>query len=300
MKWEKLGQIFCPNGDSEWMHSHAANPIADHIKDDIFRIYFSTRNINNCSSIAWIEIDLKDPSNILRIAKRPILEPGLIGCFDDSGCSIGSIVRVGNKHLLYYMGWNLGVTVPWRNSIGLAISEDEGQNFKRVTSAPIMDRSTEDPYTLSYPWVFHSDGKYHMWYGSNLQWGRDQADMFHMIKYASSSNGLSWTRNGQTVIKTDNDTEFAFAKPCVIKHNNKYHMWYAYRGERYLIGYAQSEDGISWVRKDKQIGIFPSKEGWDSESIEYPCVFTHNNKLYMLYNGNGYGRTGFGLAVCND
>jgi len=29
----------------------------------------------------------------------------------------------------------------------------------------------------------------------------------------------------------------------------------------------------------------------------YPCVVTHENKLYMFYNGNGFGQTGIGYAT---
>ncbi len=31
--------------------------------------------------------------------------------------------------------------------------------------------------------------------------------------------------------------------------------------------------------------------------IEFPRVFDHGGRRFMLYNGNGYGKTGFGLAV---
>jgi predicted GH43/DUF377 family glycosyl hydrolase len=74
-------------------------------------------------------------------------------------------------------------------------------------------------------------------------------------------------------------------------------MWYSYRGSRNRIGYADSEDGISWERKDGEAGIDVSASGWDSEMIEYPFVFDHDGERYMLYNGNGYGKTGIGLAV---
>jgi hypothetical protein len=297
MKWKKLGHIFSPKGEQEWMRSHAANPIADHIKDDIFRIYFSTRDSANRSNIAWIEIDIKDPQNILFTSKSPVIEPGLRGCFDDSGCSLGSIINYKGKKLLYYMGWNLGVTVPWRNSIGLAISEDNGQTYKRHSLAPILDRSHEDPYTLSYPWVIQDNDIWHMWYGSNLKWGAEKSDMYHMIKHATSLDGYSWQRDSETVINVQNESEYAFAKPCVVKHNDLFHMWYAYRGDKYRIGYADSKDGITWVRKDNVVGISTSLEGWDSDSMEYPCVFKYKDNLYMLYNGNEYGRTGIGLAV---
>lgn len=279
------------------MHSHAANPVADHIGDDMFRIYFSTRDAKHRSSVAWIEIDLRKPEKVARVAEEPTLTPGIIGCFDDSGCSIGSIVRQGKRRLMYYMGWNLGVTVPWRNSIGLAISDDCGDHFERVSIAPLIDRSDADPYTLSYPWVLHDGGEWRMWYGSNLRWGATQAEMFHMIKQAMSIDGYAWKRDGEVVIEPSSKDEYAFARPCVVKDADRYRMWYAYRGNAYKIGYAESGDGRSWVRRDKLVGIDISLSGWDAEMIEYPFVFDHKGERFMLYNGDGYGRTGFGLAV---
>jgi hypothetical protein len=90
------------------------------------------------------------------------------------------------------------------------------------------------------------------------------------------------------------------SKPCVIQENNMYKMWYSYRGQSYRIGYAESDDGIHWIRTDEKVGIDVSDSGWDSEMIEYPCVFDHKGERYMLYNGNGYGKTGFGLAILTD
>jgi len=74
-------------------------------------------------------------------------------------------------------------------------------------------------------------------------------------------------------------------------------MWYACRGESYRIGYAESADGLNWTRLDHAVGIARSESGWDCEMIEYPFVFDHGGQRYMLYNGNGYGKSGFGLAV---
>jgi hypothetical protein len=74
-------------------------------------------------------------------------------------------------------------------------------------------------------------------------------------------------------------------------------MWYSYRGPSYRLGYAESADGLRWQRMDEAIGIAPSPSGWDSESMCYAQVFDHAGQRYMVYNGNGYGRSGFGLAV---
>jgi hypothetical protein len=79
-------------------------------------------------------------------------------------------------------------------------------------------------------------------------------------------------------------------------------MWYCYAVGHggYRIGYAESDDGINWQRKDDKVGIDVSDEGWDSEMVAYPYVFEHDGEKYMLYNGNGYGETGFGYAVLEE
>jgi hypothetical protein len=279
------------------MRTHAANPVAEHCGGDVFRVYFSSRDERNRSSIGWLELDLRRPLEVLRIADHPVVEPGPAGAFDDSGASMGCLAkRADGARLLYYVGWNLGVTVPWRNSIGLAVASGPGSEFAKHSRAPILDRHDADPYSLSYPWVLPDAGRWTMWYGSNLSWSAAQADMSHVIKRAHSADGIAWQRDGATAVGLRSG-EIALARPCVLKDADRYRMWYAFRGERYRIGYAESADGRRWTRLDGHAGIDVSASGWDCESIEYPHVFDHGGRRYMLYNGNGYGKTGFGLAV---
>ena len=297
MKWRKLGLVFSATGQFEWMHSHAANPVASQMAGTRYRIYFSTRDRQNRSHIAFVEIDLTDPSRILRISDHPLLSPGPDGAFDDSGISMGCLTRVGSEIRLYYVGWNLGVTVPWRNSIGVAISNNGGLSFTKLGRAPIMDRHNVDPYSLSYPWLLGEEGRWKMWYGSNLTWGRDEASMNHVIKFASSHDGIHWTRPGTVCIDLIPPGEFAISRPTVLQDGEVLRMWYCHRGDSYRIGYAESTDGMRWERKDHLAGIEPSDQGWDSDSVAYPSVFRHNQDLFLLYNGNRYGATGFGLAM---
>ncbi|OQW91669.1 MAG: hypothetical protein BWK78_03970 [Thiotrichaceae bacterium IS1] len=297
MPWQKLGRVFCPENNYEWMVSHAANPVAKHLQGDLFRIYFSSRDSENRSSIGFVEIDIKRPDQFLKLCDKPVVQPGERGGFDDSGTSMGGLVTVGKTEYLYYLGWNLGVTVPWRNSIGLAINDSSEPEFAKYSKAPILDRSAVDPYSISYPWVRREESIWKMWYGSNLKWGSQQTDMAHVIKYAESLDGIIWQRTGTIAIDFKSAEEYAISKPCVLKEDGRYKMWYSYRGTFYRIGYAESEDGIHWTRMDDQVGIDVSESGWDSDMIEYPQVFDHQGRRYMLYNGNGYGRTGFGVAV---
>lgn len=297
MEWRKLGRIFQADNQYPWMRSHAANPVAEHRGEDLFRIYFSSRDESNRSSVGWVEVDLRRPAAILRMSEQPVLVPGAPGSFDDSGVSMGCLVaRPHGARFLYYVGWNLGVTVPWRNSIGLAISPEPAAPFRKLSRAPVLDRHDADPYSLSYPWVLAEGSAWSMWYGSNLKWGASQDEMSHVIKRAQSRDGLAWARDGAVALGLRSG-ELALSRPCVLREAERYRMWYSFRGERYRIGYAESHDGQRWTRMDERAGIDVAESGWDCESVEYPHVFDHGGRRYMLYNGNGYGRTGFGLAV---
>lgn len=298
MKWEKMGLVFAPDRNHSWMASHASLPLAEHVADDLFRVYFSSRDERQRSHVAFVEIDLKRPREILRVSDRPVVSPGPPGAFDDSGASLGCLVSAQGSKYLYYVGWNLGITVPWRNSIGLAIGDSESLEFKKRSEAPVLDRNATDPYSLSYPWITREDGIWKMWYGSNLRWGTAASDMAHVIKYASSQDGVYWERPGTVAVDLKSPGEYALCRPCVLREGGLYRMWYSYRGQAaYRIGYAESSDGLRWTRKDEEAGIGPSEGGWDGAMVEYPYVFDHRGRRYMLYNGDGYGKTGFGLAV---
>lgn len=299
MKWRKLGRIFVPDGKIPWMKTHAAVPFADSISENLFKIYFSSRDVYNRSHIGWLLLNMNNPSAVIEFAKEPILSPGLIGTFDDSGVMATCILNVGTKKYLYYIGFNLGVTVPFRNSIGLAISEDAGETFNKFSEGPIIDRTYKEPHFTASISILLESGIFRAWYLSCIKWEvvNGKPKHFYHIKYAESNNGIDWTRNGIIAIDFKDSNEYAISVPRVIKEDGIYKMWYSYRGERYKIGYAESDDGIGWTRKDCEVDLPVSADGWDSSMIEYPYVFDYNKQRYMLYNGNDYGKTGFGLAI---
>ncbi|MFK3798191.1 hypothetical protein [Pseudomonas sp. NPDC088444] len=298
MRWKKLGLIFSPTSDHVWMKGYAAVPIAEHLHDNIFKIYFSSRDVFNRSHTAYIIIDLLEPNIILETSPSPVLEPGVLGEFDDSGAMATWLVHQREKRYLYYIGWNLGVTVPFRNSIGLSISQ-EGEAFKRYASGPILDRSMNEPHFCASCCVIVDNNVWKMWYLSCTEWHIKDGKPEHSyhIKYAESDDGIHWHRDGTVAIDFSHVGEYAISRPAVIKDPDRWRMWYSMRGDSYRIGYAESADGVTWQRKDELVGIGVSESGWDSEMIEYPYVFDHAGSRYMLYNGNAYGQTGMGLAV---
>ncbi len=306
MKWVKKGLIFGAEQQYEWMQSHASIPVADKISSDVIRIYFGPRDSEGRTHTAFIEVAADDPKQILYVHDRPVLSPGRLGCFDDSGAMPSTIVTRGGKKYFYYIGWNTGVTVPYRNAIGVAVSNDGGITFERVFEGPVMDRTPLEPLFTATPYVLVEDDLWRCWYASTTEFvvvdGRSEP-RYH-IKYAESEDGLHWRRPNITCITPKSELE-ANARPAVIKEGDRYRMWYCYRSivgyrsdptQSYRIGYAESVDGVNWERLDELAGIDRSSSGWDSEMMAYPNVFEHKGRKYMLYCGNGFGRSGFGYA----
>jgi len=302
MKWFKKDLVFELTGHSEWMVTHAAIPFADRTGDGIFRVFFCSRDRKNRAQIGYFEIDINHPHQILNITDQPVIGVGSRGSFDESGVTTSWILNHNNKKYQYYTGWSLGVTVPFYFYVGLAISEDGGKTFNKVSVSPVLERDDIDPFLTASPCVLIENGIWRMWYVSCTKWEMENGKLNHYyhIKYAESKNGINWNRTGIVCIDYNFKGEYAIARPCVLHDKGIYKMWYSYRGKSYRIGYAESKDGIKWERKDEEAGIDVSESGWDSEMIEYPHVFDHKGKRFMLYNGNGYGKTGIGLAFLVD
>ncbi len=299
MKWKKRGLIFEPRAQYDWVITHASTPFALYLSNDRYRIYFGGRNKENKTQQGYIEVKLQDSIKITYLSPKPVLRVGRPGLFDDSGVLAPWIVRHGELLYMYYTGWAQGVSVPYYAAIGLAISYDGGRTFKRYSRAPIMDRNDFDPYLTQAACVLKEENVWRMWYVSakDFRVENGRPIYYYNIRYAESEDGIHWRREGITCIDFRYKGETRIGRPCVRKEDGIYKMWYSYAITSYRIGYAESEDGIHWKRKDEEAGIDVSESGWNSEMICYPFVFEHAGRKYMLYNGNSYGKTGFGYAI---
>lgn len=297
-----MGLIFKAKGEYEWTHSHAMLPLPLQLDEYRYRIFFGSRNKDNKTQIGYIEIDIRNPKKILYLSEEPLVRLGNTGLFDDAGVFPHYIIRLDDKLYLYYTGWMQGVSVPYYAAIGLVIINENNTIFR--TKAPIFDRDETDPYSFHSPCIMQEDGKWRLWYSSTTKFEmyNDKPMYYYHIKYAESKDGIRWERKGIVAIDFKYENETRIARPCVLKEDGIYKMWYSYiiGDQGYRIGYAESKDGIRWERKDEQINLELSEEEWDSEMMAYPFVFKHKGKKYMLYCGNGYGKEGFGYAIEED
>ena len=262
MRWRKLGN---------WLpaipgFTHAAMPF--YFEGDI---YFSPRDSMGRSQIYRMPFN---PRSLASGKPSEYLTHGERGAYDDYGAMVSWVKRDGPRVLCYFIGWNIPVNIPFRNSIGLAI--DGHKLF-----GPLLDRNLYDPYGVGSC----CDGL--DYYLSVVGWET------HDLRPRARYHIVHGHPHRPAITFKDHATEWAIARPCVIGDD----MFYCYRGDQYRIGYATQNEAGQWIRRDEEVGITVSESGFDSEAVCYPHVFQHDDSIYMLYNGNGYGKTGFGLAV---
>ncbi|EPY2271653.1 hypothetical protein ACXAUS_000439 [Clostridium sporogenes] len=316
MKWTKKGKIFDPRDHklSNECYEYAQSPQAL-VCDDFVRIYFSTRkkdeNGKFLSHISFVDMD-KEFNKIIKVSKDTVIELGDLGCFDEHGIFPMNVLKYENKVLGYTCGWNRRTSVSVDTSIGLAISYDNGITFKKNGQGPIMTSSLHEPFLVGDPFVQIYDDVFHMWYIFGIEWkifpGETDPQRIYKIGHATSKDGIEWERDSKPII-TEKFEDESQALPTIIKLKNRYHMFFCYRqssdfrenkNRGYRLGYAFSDDLVNWARDDEKCGIEVTEGSWDSDMLCYPHIFKCDDNIYMLYNGNEFGKHGFGLAKLED
>ena len=316
MKWKKLGKIFdptqhkLPNDFLQFAQSPQAL-----VFEHFVRIYFSTRSVDKSngkylSHIAFVDMQ-KNFREVIRVSDKTVIPLGELGTFDEHGIFPMSIMRHGDAVYGYTCGWNRRVSVSVDTAIGLAISRDDGLTYQRIGAGPVLAASLHEPCLVGDGFVKVIGGIFHMWYIFGTGWKRFSSDAppdrTYKIGHAISNDGINWVKEESRQIIADRlGVDESQALPTVIEISGRYHMFFCYRpssdfrknaGRGYRIGHAYSDDLLNWAREDDNPLLDTTPGEWDADMLCYPHVFKCDDKVYLLYNGNEFGRYGFGLAV---
>lgn len=319
MKWRKLGKLFdptqhtLPNGCRQFAQSPQAL-----VFDDFVRIYFSTRRVDPqngkfLSEVAFVDM-CKGLREVIQVSPRPVIPLGGLGCFDEHGIFPMNVLRHGNAVYGYTCGWNRRVSVSVDTAIGLAISDDEGVTFKRIGDGPVLAASLLEPCLVGDGFVKVIDGVFHMWYIFGTRWKTYAAgaapDRIYKIGHAVSADGIHWVKEeGRNIVADRLGPDECQALPTVIAIDGTHHMFFCYRqasdfrtnrDRSYRIGHAYSTDLVNWTRDDSTPHLDVTPGDWDSDMLCYPHVFECDGRVILLYNGNEFGRHGFGAAVLEE
>lgn len=301
--WKKVGLVYEPNMPG---FTHGSHPCAIHYKDDIFVVAFTCRDVERKSHVFLSYATISGGQVSLTGSPKIALFPGEPGTFDCDGVISVCLIEHNDQLYLYYVGWQNLPEGMWICDTGRAKLDAVNLTLTKEFLGPVLGRDKSNPLFAAGTAFHITNGVWHTWYNSGIKWEKTDQGWHHHygIHHAQSTNGIDWVCDPGLCLPFADEYEYAFGRPSVYYRDGIYFMWFAHRATKdiatYRIGFASSRDGLKWDRKDALAGIDVSAEGWDSEMICYPYIFEHCGRMYMLYNGNGYGRTGFGLAVLEE
>lgn len=316
MIWEKLGIVYDPTKDEnrpEWRFDYAQGVNTLELEKCI-RIFFCCREKpdesgRTVSRITYLDVEKGTPKNIIKVSNHPVVALGGLGEFDEFGQYPFSTIRDGNLVRGFYGGITRCESVPFNAAIGECISYDNGDHFERLGKGPVLSYSYDEPFIIGSPKIRKFNNKFYLTYVSGKKWtkrGGLRAEILYKLRMAESLDAIHWKKWHKDIIPDKIGEMESQACGDIIYRNDKYHMFFCYRGHEdfrrnpqhsYRIGYAVSDDLYTWERRDEEVGIDISPDGFDSEMVAYPHVFECDNKIYMLYLGNEVGKYGFGLAI---
>lgn len=166
---------------------------------------------------------------------------------------------------------------------------------------PIITKtgSVYDNYGVGQAVVLYEDDIYKMWYN-----GLSNSGVTYVF-YATSTDGLNWSRYGSTPILFPGANSTWDSKHvsvgAIIKEDGQYKMYYVGWKDQYSqwgIGMATSYDGINWTKKTNPVLTGGS---WDYQ-MGATSIIKIGSLYYMYYSGKSStsASSSIGLATSFD
>ena len=296
-RWERLGLVYEAPGTGD-MRSHAMLPTPV-LLDDRIRVFFAACDELSRGRIYFVDLDRDDPRRIIACDQRPALDLGHPDSFDDRGVNPSQVLVRDGKLLLYYIGWRrISDAVPYTLFAGLAVSEDQGVTFRRQGTGQILHPASDERYFRTAPFVFrqaHAWGMLYIGGGTFFDGGNSKRLPRYSLCRTHSQDGYRWTEAPSLPLLLPDEArgEIGFGRPILWHEQGQASLMISVRTERgyTLRNIVDDAGGLRWT--DVLPGVV---EDWEASMICFgaPCVV--DDWEYLFYNGNQFGRSGFGLA----
>ncbi|AMU98429.1 hypothetical protein [Xanthomonas citri] len=301
LAWNKRGLVFdvARHGVGGWMNHAALTPTPHRLSAQVLRVYAGFRDAQGVSRIGYVDVRADAPTQIVGVSKHPVLDIGRDGCFDDNGMILGDVVAGPDGLYLFYVGFQRVAKAKFLAFTGLAVSHDGGERFQRRQETPLLDRAPGRSTIAAVHSARYEQGRWRLWYAAGDDWetiGGQPYPRYH-IRYAQTDD-LRCIPTDDAVCLRPHGDEYRIGRPRVYRFGERYLMYFT-RGDLqggYFPGIAFSGDGVHWERDDRQLGLALSDDGWDAQTLCYPALIQHGERVLMFYNGNAMGQAGFGLA----
>jgi predicted GH43/DUF377 family glycosyl hydrolase len=236
---------------------------------------------------------------------EPVLAPGGSDDWDSGAFYPTALLEVDGIYHLYYTGHRDGAGWLEEIDIGHATSTD-GIVWVKDPANPVLTRGSAgewDDLSLMASTVIHDGSLFRMWFQAE-----GEATEGFFVGYATSPDGSVWTKHPDNPIMAPGPTGTFDAggvgPQSVIVQDGLHRMWYigspvSPRSLRdTAIGYAESDDGLSWTRRPEP--VLEPTSGWESYWLAHPSVRFDGSRYQMWYTGATSGHVAIGYAVSSD
>lgn len=306
MNWRKLGLIFdaAEHANGTWFANSALTPQPYRLSNGNIRVFAGFRDSAGASRIGYVDLAGEDPTRIVGVSERPLLDLGRDGCFDDNGLIMGDVVDTPDATYLFYVGFQLVKKAKFLAFSGIAVSDDGGDSFKRLSEAPILGRAPGQTTIGAIHSARFENGMWRLWYAQGDGWEMINGIPYpqYHICYTEGKDLLNLPRTSVVCVRPEHP-EYRIGRPKVYRLKDGSYIMYATKGTiqgDYTPSLFRSPDGLKWERCESATGLPLSAEGWDSQTLCYPALIKDGQQTFMVYNGNQMGLHGFGGAVSSQ
>lgn len=294
--WVRIGWIDPPVGIGEWCSSHLSMPFCIAKNSNEFRVFFNSRDSDKRSHIGWVDFDLNSKNiSKMNFGSLPIVSPGIPGEFDEHGVS-GSYYEIESGLLrIWNFGWRRSSGLAWTNAIGLV--EKRNDKIDSISSNRLIMQSNDfEKYGAAYPYLISKGSLRYMFYGAFDVYGIPSLNETYSFISKRALIGSDLAISSRVNMINHLSGQSAQSRPCIIKDGEGYRAWISVKGEGYVIRSAFSSDLSNWHWSEDEFGLEPSGLNGEISEVCYSHVVDVMNSRFMFYNGDGFGKTGIGIA----
>lgn len=211
-----------------------------------------------------------------------------------STVGLPTVLDRGGRILMWFAGYAKAPDDPHAiiaKQVGLAESRD-GIHFNLLNDGlPVLGPNPAggfDAHSVSHPFVLDAEddaGRPELWMYYAGAEGRQSANFVRVeqIGLAKSRDGITWTREQESPVvangKPGEIDSIQAAGPFVLRHGNRFEMWYGAYDDKHRIAFATSPDGIAWTKHGAVTGL----RGADAGELG-PSVYFDGTQYLMFYN----------------
>lgn len=302
--WHDYGVIFEVKSISNWIASHAYVPTAILLKDKI-RVFVAFLDPNKIGRLGYVDVNLKNPEKVIDYSPEPLLCDSDGDMFDSAGVTPLCALREQDHIKLYYAGWKsiTGTSERYTLFTGLAIGDENANRFVRYSNRPIINGREKNENIRTAGQVLKIDNNYFSFVATQKGQReiKGKSVPIYDLEYATSYDGKVWGNEQTRVFSHEIGKILGYGRSAIWKNkHNVFEGLFSVRGwdGGYTdLVYSTSPDGISWAPLENSHRSFLAKDTCDLQSeVAFPSVISLNNRLYMFYNGDGFGEEGLRLA----